>query len=83
MLKLYLRSSKVVISFLPLPIAQSHFLFPGQLTLGSKRINNLMKRSLDPRLAVLSATMVDPKLAQGLHALQDPVFSGRVVETAL
>lgn len=42
-----------------------------------------MKRSLDPRLPGVSAATADPKLARGLHALQDQVFSGRTVETAL
>lgn len=43
-----------------------------------------MKRSLDPRLAVLSASeTIDVKLAWGLQARQDPVFSCRTVERAL
>lgn len=83
---LYPQSSKVINHQFPAAsYCTNYFLFPGLLTLGSKRTNNLMKRSLDPRLAVLSAaTTVDPKLlAQGLQALQDPVFSSRTVETAL
>lgn len=84
-MKLYPQNSKVLSHQFPVTsYCMNHFLFPGQLTPGSKRTKNLMKRSLDPRLAVLSASeTIDVKLAWGLQARQDPVFSCRTVERAL